>query len=288
MTKPIFKENGLFPPFNACRLAKDDSTRLDEAAECFKDDKYNDRIAFEATFRSSGPVVQKAFEDHPPNLILLDESEGVAESVISEKSVDLKNSNANVVVVYHCKQDSNADISLQLRLQLGDGDDNIIDIFWKKSCSSGPNEEMEFGYVIQDKDSDEVEHHEFGKDSDAPYVVSPGDVSTEVYLKVNEPGARQAFLAPLVYSKDPEVVTVSVRGNHPKGGILQGLSPTSFQISYECLTKGSSDILISVAIPPFQNVTTTYTKGMYFFFRVFLPHVGRKVIQCERFSIVFR
>lgn len=263
ISTPVFKENSLVSLFNSCHAADDDSTRLGGSADCFEDDAFNDRLTFQITYSISGSVIQKAFEDHPPNLTLLGESEDVAESVISDYSVDMKDSNAKVSISYRCKQNSDAEISLQLRLQFGDDDDSSIDIFWKKVCKSGPNEEIEFGYIVQDKDSGEKENHEFGKDSDAPYVVSPGDVSTEIYLKVSTPGAQQVFLSPYIHSMNSDVVTVSVRGNHPKGGTLQGLLPTSFQVSYECSRKGSSDILVSVAIPPFQNLTTTYRKGMY-------------------------
>lgn len=279
---PVFKENSLVSSFNSCRLADDDSFRLDGSADCFEDDAFNDRLAFQITYHISGSVVQKAFEDHRPNLSLLGDSRNVAESTISGYSVDIPNSNAKVSISYGCKQDSDAEISLRLRLQFGDDDDSIIDIFWKKMCKSGLNDEIEFGYVVQDKDSGEEEHHEFGTDSDAPYIVSPGDVSTEIYLKVNTPGAQQEFLSPSVRAKNPQVVTVSVRGNHPKGGTLQGLLSTSFQVSYECLTKGSSDILVDVAIPPFQNLSTTYRKGMCFF-NIFVLHMHHMLVQSELF-----
>eukprot|EP00177_Eucheuma_denticulatum_P008787 GFKZ01015962.1.p1 GENE.GFKZ01015962.1~~GFKZ01015962.1.p1 ORF type:complete len:592 (+),score=79.64 GFKZ01015962.1:329-2104(+) len=256
----VFKESHLVAPYNSCRLATGDSTRLDEKSDCFIDDEFNDRVTFEIIYRVHPAAIQKSFDNHPPALLMLGDSAQNAESNISSTVVELADSTAKIFVEYRCRSGKNGEISLQLRLQIADGETNVLEIFWKKKCQSGPNSAMEFGYVVQDKDTGEQEHHEFPTEADAPYIVAPGDVSTEMYLKLTVPGAQQTFLAPFVYPRDPDIVTVSVRGNHPKGGVLQGLQASTIQLNYECAMKGSSDVLVSVGIPPFNNVTTTFEK----------------------------
>lgn len=263
MTDKVFKEGSLFGLFNACRTAEGDSTQISDSVVCFADDQYNDRLTFEMTYGVPGSGIERAFHDHPPVLQLLGNSAESAESDITENEVLVAASRAKVTVSYLCKKGSNSMISLQLKLQFGDSDETIVPIVWTKQCTSGVNSQLEFGYTVDDQASGDTKRHPFGSDADAPYVVPPSDVSTEVYAKLQQTGAQQQFLAPLVTSKDPEVVKVTVRGNHPNGGILKGLEMTLFQISYECLKKGSSDILVSVGIPPFQNLTSSWEKGKF-------------------------
>lgn len=263
VTDKVFKEGALFGLFNSCRTAEEDSTQINDGVICFADDPFNDRLTFEMTYGVPGSDIERAFHDHPPILQLLGNSSESAESDITEKEVLVATSRAKITVSYLCRKGSDSMISLQLKLQFGTGDENTIPIVWTKQCASGVNSQLEFGYTVDGQASGDPKRHPFGSDADAPYVVPPSDVSTEVYAKLQQTGAQQEFLAPLVTSTDPEVVTVTVRGNHPNGGVLQGLEMTRFQISYECLKKGSSDIHVSVGIPPFQNLTSSWEKGKF-------------------------
>lgn len=259
ITEKVFKEKSLYGLFNSCQTAGTEQNTLAEGSICFSDDDFNDRLMFEITYSVPGSDIERAFKDHPPALQLLGNSSESADSEITQNEVMASTSTAKMTVSYFCKKDSDALISLRLKLQFGDGDENIVPIVWTKQCASGVNSQVEFGYAVDDENSGEQKRHPFGSEDD-PYVVSPSDVSTEVYAKLQKAGAQQEFLAPLVSSEDPEVVKITVRGNHPNGGTLKGLEVTLFQISYECLTKGSAKIFVSVGIPPFQNLTATWEK----------------------------
>lgn len=258
VTERVFKDGALHGLFNSCRTVAVDSSAPD--AECFLDDQYNDRLTFEITYGVPGSDIESAFKANPPSLELLGDSSDSSSASISEYHVRAPTSNAEVTVKYYCKRDADSVIDLELKIQFGRDSDSIVTIMWKKNCSSGVNPQLEFGYTTDDHKTGEKLRHPFGSEADR-YVVPPSDVSTEVYAKLQQAGAQQEFLAPFVVSKDPSIVGVVVRGNHPNGGILQGLEMTEFQISYECVRKGSSDISVSVGIPPFDNVTSIWEKG---------------------------
>lgn len=264
LTTTVFKDNAFVGKFNSCRTTGEEPQRLYNISDCFRDSAYNDRLAFEATYKLPSSTVQKAFDDHPPSLKLLGSSSEFGSAAIRESSVQQADSTAMVHVLYNCDKLSNGIVSLMLTMQFTEANNSIVTILWTKQCVSGINTKIEFGYKIEDQAKGVTEHHPFNNESAPALVVVPSDKSTEVYAKVLEPGAQQEFLAPLVSSSDPSIVEVAVRGNHPKGGILRGLEAAAFQVSYECLTgKGSSQVSVSVAIPPFNNLTASWEKRTY-------------------------
>lgn len=259
ITTKVFKDGALSGLFNSCLTTTADPSTPD--TDCFLDDQYNDRLQFDIIYSVPASEIENAFKATPPTLQLLGDSADVSDAIVLSYAVALQSSSAEVMVRYFCKKDADALIDLELKIQFGADPDSVVPIKWKKKCTGGVNTQLEFGYTTDNQKSGEKVRHPFGSDADAPYVVPPSDVSTEVYAKLLQPGAQQEFLAPLVISSDPSIVSVAVRGNHPNGGIFQGLDMTEFQVSYECVTKGSSDVSVSVGIPPFQNLTSTWEKG---------------------------
>lgn len=262
--QPVFKENSLVGFFNSCRTVDDDFQKLQNFSDCFRDSQFNDRLEFEATYKLTGGEVEEAFSNYPPTLRVVGASD-FAVPVILEYKNHPEKSSATVVVEYHCDKQSNGIVSLMLRMQFSKANNSVVYILWTKKCSSGINTEIEFGYSVQDQTTNEIAFHPFKSDpGDDPLVVVPSDKSTELYAKLLDSGSQQRFLAPLVSSSDPGSVLVTVRGNHPKGGVLKGMEVNSFQVSYECRTaKGSSKVSVAVAIPPYDNLTASWEKGMF-------------------------
>lgn len=258
LTDPVFKGNMFVGLFNSCtsHVSNQVLSSVNDSA-CFLDDEYNDRLTFEMTYLTSGDVIEDAFEKHPPQLKLQDSISEVAGPTVSVTDVNKMASTAKVTIMYNCKTGSSGTISLVLDLWFGMSENSSLSIPWTKNCRTGKNKQIKFGYVL---DNNNVNFN----DTQVPAMtVTPSDVSTEVFLKLEQPGAQQAFLAPFVISSNPEITDVTVRGNHPSGGVLQGLEQTTFQVSYNCEQKGSTEIGVSVAIPPFDNLTTSWTKGKF-------------------------
>eukprot|EP00737_Agarophyton_chilense_P001077 gb/GEZJ01001196.1/.p1 GENE.gb/GEZJ01001196.1/~~gb/GEZJ01001196.1/.p1 ORF type:complete len:412 (+),score=47.58 gb/GEZJ01001196.1/:3026-4261(+) len=257
LTQPVFKENGLVGLFNSCsKFGIHENIGPIGADTCFQDDEYNDRITFEMTFRESRNLIENAFHHQPPNLLTQADTDQIAEPRIFFTDVSMATSAAKVVVLYDCKPGLSG--SIYLSLQLSFGDSRLV-IPWTKTCSSGENEKISFGYIIEN--GSKSSKINFNKSESSALVVTPSDVSTEVYLKLQQPGAQQLFLAPYVTSSKPEITEVLVRGNHLSGGVLNGLEENLFQLSYTCEQKGLTEIRVTIAFPPFDNVTASWTKG---------------------------
>lgn len=264
MTHPVFKESVLVGKFNSCKLSAEDPTKLANETDCFRDHEYNDRLTFEVNYKLPGSTVQDTFKSKPPALSMLAQSTNYADAGLHEVVVQAEDSIAKVTVAYRCKRDADGLLSLKLTMQFTNDDDSVVTLLWTKQCRGGVNSEIEFGYTSQKDANGALLYHPFGSSADPLVVVVPSDKSTEVYAKLLKAGAQQEFLSPYVRSDDASTVQVAVRGNHPSGGVLRGLEVTLFQVSYECLTgKGSTKILVSVAIPPFLNLTASWEKRTY-------------------------
>lgn len=259
LTTTVFQNGHLVKNFSSCSAANTSPDSADlkfsNVTGCYTDSIYTDRIMFDFSFNRDG--LEKQLRDHKPELQF---SGDFAEPTIAETIFKPSLSTGKVSILYNCKPDAEASLGLRLTLSFGAGPSETLHVYWVKECKGQDNDELQFGHVVP--------HGEKGRDTrtpfateDVPLIVAPSDVSTEIFFKLDVTGAQQAFLAPMIVSSDPDVVTVAVRGNHPEGGILSGLEVTTFQVMYECLKPtGSSEISISVGIPPFNNLTASYKK----------------------------
>lgn len=264
--EPVFKERSLAPRFNNCVIGsvrQAQESELENSARCYEDDEYNDRLQFEMNYKFSGSSIQRTFETNPPAIQAVGELSNIADPRILSSEVKVSDSTAKVVVGYRCKTGSNGTISLKLTLRFGEGDSNETAIVWKKKCASGENKMIAFGHLLNDKEGSGPIQYPFPGEGEEKLIVRPSDVSTELFLKLQHPGAQQEFLAPYATSSNTDVTPITVRGTHPSGGILQGLLMTSFQISYECLKSGSSEIQATIGIPPYNNFTASWEKGKF-------------------------
>lgn len=254
-TETVFSNNALVSTFNSCTL----ETKVN-SSDCFADDMYNDRLEFQIVFHYDANLIRDAFTSRPPSLSTASFASALASPAIVTATVHDDDSTASIIVRYNCKQDNHGIVPIRLLIHFGnDSDSANVAIHWQKACESGVQSKILFGYLSGNSADGSTEQHEFGGD-DAPLViVNPSDESTEFFLKLDVPGAQQEFLAPHITSSKDNVA-VSVRGNHPQGGVLQGLESTSFQIGYDCLKQGETTIEATIAIPPFKNVSATWKK----------------------------
>lgn len=282
LTSTVFKDGSFIGLFNSCSTASVES-QSGVVDDCFQDDPYNDRLLFKATYLSPGTLIQHAFLQQPPTLKSIGDA---ASPRITDAEVDPSASTAQLIVAYSCKSNSKGSIFLSLTLHFDESDNSTITIRWRKICESGINTQLSFGYLSKQKSDISATKNLFsGNDSVVPLIVAPSDVSTEVYIKLLQLGAQQVFVAPYVTSTNPDVTSVTVRGNHPLGGVLNGLEMTSFLVNYECTRKGMSDIHLSFAIPPFENKTASWKKGA--FVKIFSDFLSQLTIQYSSFPHVF-
>lgn len=251
MTKTVFDAGQLVPPFNSCNFKV-----KPKSDDCFTDDSYNDRLVFQLTFTISPKEIVDAFQNTPPKLTFKTDPT-IAKPAMVNAVVQVENAIAEIEVRYNCQ--SSGAVSLKLQVIVGNDVREKVTIYWQKQCATGVNDKLTYGYLSPSA-TGEMQHHSFGGDSSASVIVAPADVSTEFFMKLDQPGAQQIFYAPYVTSSDTAAVKVAVRGNHPQGGVIQGLTDTSFQVGYNCASKGDAVIKATIAVPPFKNITASWRK----------------------------
>lgn len=258
ITKSVYSDGVLSPAFNSCDPSENVSS-------CYQDDAYNDRLRFQLSFQIDPEIIDFALSQNPPTVSTDEKGSSIAAPTISNVFVNDDGSSGIVEVYYQCQTNAHGTVQFHLSLYLGPMPEDALEIRWEKLCANGPNDKMKFGYLSGDYIFGNVEQHQFGHDTTALLTVLPSDVSTEFFLQLEEEGASQLFHAPYILSSDPDIVTVTVRGNHPQGGILEGTQLTSFQIGYDCHSVGEATIETNIGIPPFNNISATWKKGMLYF-----------------------
>lgn len=254
-TGTVYSSGSFVSTFNSCTL----ETPVN-SSDCFIDDMYNDRLEFRITFQYDPSLIRAALDSRPPSISTPSFASSVASPEVIKARVNDDETTASIVVLYNCKADNHGVIPIRLLLHFGNNtdEDNLI-IHWQKFCESGANSKLIYGYLSQSSSDSSTQQHQFGGDDAPLVVVNPSDVSTEFFLKLDVPGAQQAFLAPYITSSS-ENVAVTVRGSHPHGYVLQGLELVSFSVGYECARQDEATIDASIAIPPFKNISVSWKK----------------------------
>lgn len=254
-TETVYSDGAFVSTFNSCTL--DTSVN---SSDCFVDDVYNDRLEFQFTFQYDPALIRAALDSRPPSITTPSFASSIASPVVIKAQVNDDDTTASVIILYNCEPHNHGVVPIRLLLHFGNNSDtDNLSIFWQKSCESGVNSKILYGYLSQSSSDGTSQQHEFGGDDSPLVVVNPSDVSTEFFLKLDVPGAQQAVLSPYISSSSDDVV-ITVRGIHPQGYVLEGLNLISFSIGYECLRQEEATIDASIAIPPFQNITATWKK----------------------------
>lgn len=254
-TETVYSSGSLVSSFNSCTL----ETPVN-SSDCFIDDMYNDRLEFRITFQYDPSLIRAALDSLPPSISTPSFASSLASPEIIKARVNEDETTASVIVLYNCKPDNHGVVPIRLLLHFGnDTDKDNLTIHWQKSCESGVNSKLVYGYLSQSSSDGSTQQHQFGGDDAPLVVVNPSDVSTEFFLKLDAPGAQQVFLAPYITSSSENVV-LTVRGNHPQGYVLQGLQLVSFSVGYECSRQVEATIDASIAVPPFKNISVSWKK----------------------------
>lgn len=192
---------------------------------------------------------------------------GRAVPEVAKVRLDRTTSSGSVVVKYHCaepaddgiaKKEVASLITFSLPLSVTGA---ASEFTWSKTCGSGVLNDVSFGYL--DHNRDIVPFHADGSHGDDQRVgmeVSPHSSATVLSLRLDSAVQSLDFLAPYVTSSQPEDVQFSVRGSRIDGTILTPGEPAEISIMYDCVAAVNSLFTATIGIPPWKNLTASWTK----------------------------
>lgn len=249
---PVFEQGAFVGPFAQAPT----SSNLNDVSgsnyeHWYSDGPYMDRVAFQ--FRYLSDV--KGYSIGKPEIKVRDGSTIVPS--VEEYRNDPQNGIGSFTILYRCKSEGDEKSIMSFHIQITAN--HAIDTAWKKICGRGRFEHMEFGFTTHDHrtalfNSDGT----FGTEEKKRLEIGPLETSTELTVKLVSPAQNLEFLDPFVVS-DSEDVSVSLRGTVSGASFSSDVS-TKFAVLYECRTTTTANIKFSVAIPPWQNVSTSWRK----------------------------
>lgn len=246
-------ENGAFAgPFAAAPTSTNiDAISSSETERWYLDNAYNDRISFRLDYTPDS----SDYKISEPTIAVTSDS-GI-EPQLQDFQNDPENGDGSFTIVYRCLADGPEESYISLHLQVTGS--HSIDTAWKKVCGRGRYEHVEFGFtahnmetVLFNKDGT------YGTEEQKALEVGPLDTSTELSMKLVSPAYTLDFGDPYVAS-DSEYVSAYLR-NTVAGGTVTSDTPTKFSVVYECHATETANIVFSVAIPPWDNVTVSWRK----------------------------
>lgn len=248
----IFEDGALTGVFNGS-VNSSSLTDLKDAddEQWYKESPYLDRIAFQ--FRYTPDSTDYAFSK--PTVYTSDDS-GISPEVHDYRT-DSVNGVGTFTILYKCKP--NGQDKSRISLHMPVTSEKSVDMAWIKECGHGRHEHVEFGYTTYDHNVALFNPDgTYGTEEKKILEIGPLDLSTELTMKLTPPAQNLDFLDPHVQS-DSESVSVYLRGTISKGS-LSSDETTKFSVLYECKAATRAQVTFSVAIPPWDNVTTTWRK----------------------------
>ncbi len=70
-------------------------------------------------------------------------------------------------------------------------------------------------------------------------------------------------MVPYLTVENPSVVRTKLRSSARLGGVLQTFGNVEIPVIYECQARGRSSVSLTMGIPPFSNLTVSWTKGTF-------------------------
>jgi hypothetical protein len=201
---------------------------------------------------------------------------GRAAPQVADYSYDETTGDGRFDVMYVCAspQDSEADAVhaegrndssvIRLRVPLATNVSASVELMWIKVCGSGKMPFADIGYV--DADNRMVLFNGDGTHGDAKEVgleFGPNQPTTSLALRLREPAVILSYHAAHVTSSVPEKVGFSVRGSRTKGTLNRATpegDEAKVSIIYNCNSAGTAEFSASFAIPPWRNLTASWTK----------------------------
>lgn len=164
---------------------------------------------------------------------------------------DNEDESGGFTVRYSCKNKAKAKIWLVMKVT----DFKNVTISWQKTCGDGVNK-----YISISSSNLRTSETTENPSSSAllPLEAGPMQRMTTVNMRTMFPQTSIEFKAPYVVSENKNI-SVSLRSTL-KGNTL-GISNTTITVIYVCKTFASGKISLTVAVPPWKNVTLSWTKN---------------------------
>jgi hypothetical protein len=235
---------------------------------CWSEDVFDDRAHFDLRFDPEAVSNAELTElltglggDHLAPRVR--SSTGRANPSVPEVKIDAASASGTITVKYRCAGGGAGNETSFLTMHVPLSVSSSVNISWTKVCGSGPMEHLKFGYLDHNRKS--VLFNGDGTHGDEKEVgleVSPHDLSTILTLQLEAPVYALDFHAPFVTSSRPDDVQHFVRGARSDGTMLSIVPPevTEVSIMYECKASVSAEFSVTIGIPPWKNLTASWTK----------------------------
>lgn len=208
-----------------------------DTSACFVDGKYIDRASFTFKFRA----YDNASTIAAPNVSV--KEKGALEAQVKDFVMSKKDGTGSFFVRYGC-QKANTTATVTLSMQISAKHE--AKVTWSKVCGGGKNEHLTIS------SSDLV--------MKPPLILpeaGPMQVSTVIELKTGFPQLSLDFKKPYLVSKSADI-GVKLRATLNEDTL--SIKPKQFVVIYDCKTKTRGVISLTMAIPPWNNATLSWTK----------------------------
>lgn len=250
--QPIF-ENGTL----AATFSKNPTTSSLDAIsgasdiDWYSEADYFDRIDFRFTFAQDS----SAYAITKPT-ISVSPGSGIDPQIVGF-SVDTESANGMFTIMYRCRPAGTKKNFIAMHLPITRG--HSVDTVWIKTCGSGHFHHLVVGFKSQN--SDIIEFNPDGSMGEAErrkLEVGPMDPSTQFSMRLKPPAENLEFGRPFLESTSSDF-SVHLRGT-VAAGTFSGDTDTSFTVMYDCNKRTTVEVRLSIAIPPWDNVTIDWRK----------------------------
>lgn len=257
----VFSNGSVTSAFETCTP----NNESDPTLACFQVDAFEDRTLFSFDFKRSHPNGSAITLDEPLQQPVITSTEGRAHPKILDYRHELDASKGGFAISYMCSPPTdpdsrNEEVQMSLSWTMPNGD--TIQAKWRKVCGGGRLEDIVFGYrdhrnAIVPFNGDGTH----GADRDVGLEVSPHDKSTVFAIQLGGRVRSLDFMAPHVTSSKPEDAGFTVRGARTNTTLSVADGDTSeISVMYDCKTTVRADFQITIGIPPWNNLTASWTK----------------------------
>lgn len=222
-------------------------------------DEYSDQVALE--FLYSEPSL---YSFKRPNVTAVG---GRARPLVRDFSNDVDEKSGEITILHRCTPVSQGEIvTSHVTMFFQIAEEKWISLSWDKLCGFGEHEKLDYGWFSGSTDGDLHRPVSMKRSSELTeersVTFGPRTLSTRVYLGLLSGGSSQHFDPPVIEASakvKKDAVGVELRGAS-FGGVVQSGSYTVFDVMYDCVSKGISQVRVSVGVPPFNPVTMRWRK----------------------------
>lgn len=211
---------------------------IDPKSSCVLPDVHTDRTWFQFTYASAA---KDSSVTKPVITVVQITNNSVITPTVKDFNTTPEQGTGQFTVYYGCKTSGTAIIELKMKVTKTQG----ISMKWKKICGSGKNEFVTLTPMSLSSSGGTLES-------------GPTEETTTVNLGVKYPQTFIEFHKPYLTSSNKDV-GVELRGHVQAGEVTS--EPRAFKVFYTCKTQVKSEISLTVAIPPWSNVTLSWMKN---------------------------